>query len=123
MGQQQNDTIRIHATGEEKGAITGQDLGGRTWTLRRMGGQKRSKEDDRKQEVRNGFQQIFASAEKLPFLAVMLASYCIGSQEKYRLALPAAQAYNVMHTQGADFQNAVRKFMQALEQGGWLLFQ
>lgn len=37
FGQQQNDTIRIRATGQEEGAITGQDLAGRTWTLRRIG--------------------------------------------------------------------------------------
>jgi tetratricopeptide (TPR) repeat protein len=36
MGREDRETIRIRTTGREKGSISGQDLGGRTWTLRRQ---------------------------------------------------------------------------------------
>ena len=36
MGRQDHETIRVHTTGHEKGAITGQGLGGRTWALHRV---------------------------------------------------------------------------------------
>jgi TIR domain len=43
FGQQTMETIRIHTTGREKGAILGRDLGGRTWTLEREVSEKPSK--------------------------------------------------------------------------------
>ncbi|MCK4782966.1 MAG: toll/interleukin-1 receptor domain-containing protein, partial [Desulfobacteraceae bacterium] len=102
FGQQQNDTIRIRATGHEKGAITGQDLAGRTWTLRRVGERARSRADDAKQEVREGFQKMVESAKDSPVLVVMLAAYCLGSQEKskYDLGLPTDKARRGMQKQG-----------------------
>ncbi len=36
FGQQNTDMVRIRTTGRERGAIQGQDLTGRTWTLRRV---------------------------------------------------------------------------------------
>lgn len=122
FGQQQNDTIRIRATGHEKGAITGQDLAGRTWTLRRVGERARSRADGAKQEVREGFQKMVESAKDSPVLVVMLAACCLGSQEKskYDLGLPTDKALRVMQTQGGDFQAAVKDFVQALERGGWI---
>jgi len=122
FGQQQNDTIRIRATGHEKGAITGEDLAGRTWTLRRVGERARSRADDSKQKVREGFQKIIESAKDSPVLAVMLAAFCLGSQEKYKydLSLPTDKAHRVMQTQGGDFQAAFKDFVQALERGGWI---
>jgi hypothetical protein len=122
FGQQQNDTIRIRATGHEKGAITGQDLGGRTWTLRRVGEIARSREDDAKQKVREGFQKILDSARDSPALAVILAAYCVSSQGKseYDLGLPTRKARRVMQTKGDAFKAAFKDFVRALEQGGWI---
>ena len=122
FGQQQNDTIRIRATGHEKGAITGQDLAGRTWTLRRMGESARAQAEDAKQEVRDGFQKMLESGKDSPILAVMLAAYCVGSQEKskYDLGLPTDKARRVIQTEGDGFQAAVKDFVQALERGGWI---
>jgi hypothetical protein len=36
FGQQTHDTVKIRTTGREKQAISGQDLGGRMWTLQRL---------------------------------------------------------------------------------------
>lgn len=122
LGRQQNDTIRIQATGYEKGAIVGQDLGGRTWTLRREVKSAPALVVDPKQEVQKGFQYIIESAKDSPALAVLLASYCVGAQDKYRndIYLPTQKARKVMQTQGADFQRAYKDFLQALERGGWI---
>lgn len=122
FGKQQNDTITIRATGHEKGAITGQDLAGRTWMLRRVGESARSRGDDPKQEVREELQKILESGKDSPALAVMLAAYCLGRQEKckYDLGLPTKKARRVLQTQGGGFQAAVKDFVQALERGGWI---
>ncbi|MCK4821247.1 hypothetical protein KA005_36110, partial [bacterium] len=37
FGQQTHDTVRIRTTGRENQAISGQDLGGRMWSLQRLG--------------------------------------------------------------------------------------
>lgn len=122
FGQQQNDTVRFRATGHEKGAITGLDLAGRTWTLRRVGEKTRSRADDVKQEVREQLQQVLESSKDSPLLAVLMAACCVGIQEKYNydLGLPTKKARRVMQTQGDAFQAAVRDFFQALERGGWI---
>jgi hypothetical protein len=122
FGQQQNDTIRIRATGHEKGAITGQDLAGRTWTLMRVGERTRSREDDVKQEVRKQLQRVLESARDSPVLAVLMAGSCVGIQEKYNydFGLPTKKALRVMQTQGDAFQAAVKDFFQALERGNWI---
>ena len=82
----------------------------------------RSRADDAKQEVREGFQKILESAKDSPVLAVILAAFCVGSQEKYKydLGLPTDKARKVMQTQGDDFQAAFKDFVQALERGGWI---
>jgi hypothetical protein len=122
FGQKQNDTIRIHATGREKGSITGQDLAGRTWKLWRVGERSRSPREDAKQEVRNALQQVFESAKDSPVLAVTLAACCLGCVEKYghNLGLPTKKARKVMETEGRAFQSAVKEFLHALERGGWI---
>lgn len=121
LGQQQNDTIRIRATGREKGAISGEDLAGRKWTLRRVGETARPRTDDAKQKVREGFQKVLESAKDSPVLAVLLAAYCLGSHEEYEhLSLPTKKARRVMQTEGGTFQAAVKDFIQALEKGGWI---
>jgi len=122
FGQQQKDTIRIQATGQEKGAITGQDLAGRTWTLRRVGERTQSRADDVKQEVRKQLQNLLDSARDSPVLAVLMAACCVGIQEKYKydLGLPTKKAHRVMQAQGNAFQAAVKDFFQTLERGGWI---
>jgi len=74
VGQQQNDTIRIRATGREEGAISGQDLAGRRWTLRRVRERAQLRADEvERQEVREGFQAVLDSASKdSPVLPVVL---------------------------------------------------
>jgi hypothetical protein len=122
FGQQQNDTIRIRATGHEKGAITGQDLAGRNWTLKRMGEKKRSRVDNDKQEVRMQLQGLLDSARNSPTLPVLMAGLCVGIQEKYNynLGLPTKKALKVIQAHGDAFQAAVNDFFQALERGGWI---
>jgi hypothetical protein len=122
FGQQQNDTIRIRTTGREEEAIGGQDLAGRKWTLRRVGGRAGSRADDvKRQEVRAGFQRILDSADP-SVQAVMLAALCLGFQAKceYDLGLPTEKARRVLQTKGDAFQAAFKDFMRELEQGGWI---
>jgi hypothetical protein len=74
------------------------------------------------EEVREGFQKILESAKDSPALAVLLAAYCLGCQEKskYDLSLPTDEARRVMQTQGGNFQAAFKDFVQALQRGGWI---
>jgi hypothetical protein len=90
--------------------------------LRRVGESARSRGDDPKQEVREELQKILESGKDSPALAVMLAAYCLGRQEKckYDLGLPTKKARRVLQTQGGGFQAAVKDFVQALERGGWI---
>jgi len=131
FGQQQNDTIRIRATGHEKGKISGQDLAGRQWTLWRVGEKarphSRSRADDMKQEVRDGFQNVLNSAREGTtrdnlILIQLLAIYCMGVQEKYgvELGLPTKKAIKVMQSEGDALQSAAKDFMRALEKGSWI---
>ena len=137
LNQQQHDTIRILATGYEEGAITGQDLAGRTWTFRRVGERLRSRAKTKhtasggegsrsraeaKQKVREGIQQILRTAKDSPVWAIGLAAFCLGSQEtsEYHLGLPTKKARRLGKAQGDDFQAAVKDFVEALERGGWL---
>jgi hypothetical protein len=122
-GRQQNDTIMVRATGYEKGAISGQDLAGRIWTLRRV--EQRAGPQSRKEErekIRQGFQHLYESAGNSPVLANTLAIYCLACKEKceYDHGLPSRKARRVMQTNGAEFQTAVQEFFQALERGGWI---
>jgi hypothetical protein len=123
FGQQQNDTIRIRATGHEKGAITGEDLAGRTWTLRRMGDRPRSQAEDEKQRVRDAFQNMIETGGKdSPTLPLTLAAVCVGAQEKsdFNLGLPTKKARRVLKADESTFQGAVQDFVQALERGCWI---
>lgn len=119
MGREDRETIRVHTTGHEKGAITGRDLGGRIWTLWRV----RSRVDDVKQKVREDLQKFYEALKDSPALASMLSIYCLGLQEDYKyydLGLPTDKAQRVMKAQGSDFQAAWKDFSQAMKRGGWL---
>jgi hypothetical protein len=54
MGRKDRETIRVHTTGHEKGAISGQDLGGRIWTLWRVDESATSDFDEPKRQARHG---------------------------------------------------------------------
>jgi len=122
FGQQQNDTIRIRATGYEKGAITGEDLAERTWTLRRVGDRPRSQAEEEKQRVRDGLQNMIETSKDSPTLPVMLAAVCVGAQEKseFNLGLPTKKARRVLQANESTFQGTVQNFVHALERGGWI---
>jgi hypothetical protein len=45
FGQRTADTVRIQTTGRERGAIQGQDLAGRSWTLRRLVAEESTKSE------------------------------------------------------------------------------
>lgn len=136
FGQQQNDTIRIRATGHEKGKISGQDLGGRQWALWRVGekarSQTRSRADEmERQKIRDEFQTVLNSAREGVtrdnlVLVQVLAIYCMGVQEKYRekygveLGLPTEKAIKVLQSEGDAKQSAAKDFMRAMEKGGWI---
>lgn len=123
FGHQQNDTIRIRTTGHETGAITGEDLAGRTWTLRRVGDRPRPRAEDEKQRVRGAFQKMIETGgENSPTLPLTLAAVCLGAQEKseINLGLPTKKARRVLKADESTFQGAVQDFVQALERGGWI---
>lgn len=122
LGQRQDDTIRIRATGHEKGAITGEDLGGRTWTLRRVGDRTRSPVEEEKQRVRDALQNVIDKGKDNPTLPIMLAAVCVGAQEKsqYHLGLPTKKARRLMQANEETFPAAYQDFVQALERGGWI---
>jgi hypothetical protein len=123
FGRQQNDTIRIRATGHEKGAITGEDLAGRTWTLRRVGDRPRSQAENEKQRIREVLQNMIDNGRDSPTLPVTLAAVCLGTQEKseFNLGLPTKKARQVMQADASTFSAAVQNFVQALERGGWIM--
>jgi hypothetical protein len=117
FGQQQNDTITIRATGREKGAMSGQDLAGRKWTLRRVGETARSRaEDAKRQEVRKALREILEKAKGSGVAALVLHGYCLGVQMKceFDLGLPTL---NLTGTKGDDaaYQAACKDFMRACE--------
>lgn len=122
LGQQQQDTIRIRATGHEKGAITGEDFGGRTWTLRRIGDRPRSLVEDEKQRVRDAFKNVIDNGKDSPTFPVVLAAVCVGAQEKsqYNLGLPTKKARRLMQADEQTFTAAYKDFVQALKHGGWI---
>ncbi len=124
FGQQHNDTIRIRATGHEKGAITGQDLAGRTWTLQRVGKRAQSRPVDvKRQEVREKIQEMYDSLKKdAPSLIAFLPAYCDGAQMRceYDLGLPIKEARKCTLAEGDEFQAAIKDFIRALKQGGWI---
>lgn len=122
FGQQQNDTIRIRATGYEKGAITGEDLAERTWTLRRVGRRAGSQVEDEKQRIHEVLQNMINTNRDSPTLPITLAAVCIGAQEKseFNLGLPTKKARKVMQADVSKFPAAVQNFVQALERGGWI---
>ena len=83
---------------------------------------ERSGIDDEKQKIRDGFQQVYDSARGSPVLAVLMASYCVGAQERIKrdIGLPIKKARRVMQTDGDAFQAAVKDFFGALKRGGWI---
>jgi hypothetical protein len=117
FGQQRSDTITIRATGREKGTISGQDLAGRKWTLRRVEGKARSRAEDlKRQEVREGIQQILDRTKDTGLTTLILAGYCQGAQMKceFDLGLPTL---NLTGTKGDNvaYQAACKNFMRACE--------
>ncbi|MDJ0751690.1 MAG: toll/interleukin-1 receptor domain-containing protein [Woeseiaceae bacterium] len=122
FGQQQSDTIRIRTTGHEKGAITGEDLAGRQWTLRRIGDRSRSPVEDERQRIRDGLQNMIDTSRDSPALAVMLAALCVGAQEQseFNLGLPTKKARRVMQADQNTLPVAFENLVQALERGGWI---
>ena len=122
LNQRQHDTIRIHASGREKGAISGEDFGGRTWTLRRVGDRPRSPVEDEKQRVRDAFQRMIDTGRGSPTLPVTLAAVCVGAQEKsqYNLGLPTKKARRLLQADENTFPAACQDFVQALERGHWI---
>ena len=121
LGRQQNDTITIRVTGREQGAISGQDLAGRHWTLRPVGESTRSRAiEAKRQEVRQGFRKILDSAKDSPALAGILASYCLccADESEYDLGLPTEQARSLARAKGDAARDAFKDFVRALEQGG-----
>jgi len=122
VGTQQSDTIRIRTTGREKAAISGEDLAGRTWTLRRLGGGSSRPDDQTHREIRESLQQLYESTRGSPVMAVMLATLCVGSEEKHGsvVGLPTEEALRVLRPAEGQFQAAVQDFMRELQQGGWI---
>jgi hypothetical protein len=123
MGREDRETIRIHTTGREKGAITGRDLGGRIWTFWRVGERARSPADDVKQKVREDLQKLHESLKDSPLHATAMAIYCFGIQEEHKydnLGLPTDKIQRMLQTQGDDFKAAAKDFFQAMKRGGWL---
>jgi hypothetical protein len=124
FGQQQDDTIRIRTTGREEGAISGQDLAGRKWTLWRVAEPALPlAEDARRQEIRDGFRKFLESAKDSPVFPVVLAAVCLGMQERHGAVagLPTEEARRVIQAKGkSELQAAFRNFVQKLKQGGWI---
>jgi hypothetical protein len=122
LGQQQHDTIRIHATGLEKGAISGEDLGGRKWMLRRVGNRPRSPLEAEKQQVRDALQKMIDTGKDSPTLPTMLAAVCVGAQEKsqHNLGLPTKKARRLIQADERTFPAACQDFVQALQSGHWI---
>lgn len=122
FGRQQHDTIRIHATGRERGAVTGEDLGGRQWTLRRVGERATSSREVERQRVRDALQMLYDRNKETAVLPTLLAATCIGAQQAspYDLGLPTKKARRLMQADATSFADAWRDFAQALESGHWI---
>lgn len=111
FGQQNTDVVRIRTTGRERGEIQGQDLAGRTWTLRRV--EKRNE----RQELRDTLQNLVDTSINSPIFCTMFAAMCHVIQASgYDLGLSTEQIKKV----GQLDVDACNDVLRQLQQRGWL---
>jgi hypothetical protein len=88
FGTAQTETIAIRATGRERGAIQGTDLGGRTWTLTRLDAPKASRPDPKFQEW---YDSTRAQVDKRASFEVVLRGVVHTLAPKAGITLSAAE--------------------------------
>lgn len=122
FGRQQNDTIRIRTTGHEKGEITGQDLGGRIWKLRRKGDRPLTPVEKERQHLRDVLKGMIDKGSDNPTLPIAIAAVCLGAQTKsqYDLGLPMEEAKRITQANEQTWAAALQDFVQALIRDGWI---
>ena len=118
FGQTQQDTVRIHATGREKGQISGKDLGGRIWVLQKASSTAVPQANDmQRQHLREQIQQTYDSLKNSPMMCALLSALCLGIQSK---GTDLGISDQLLLRVGQGESGACERMLSQLKKEGWI---